>query len=275
MGMGDQRGFTIIEVTIFLTISALLLTMAIFGSNGMARSLRFSDSVNGFHSYLQRQYESVVSGVNTRVTSAGVTCQNTAPGTTNCLMLGKVISFDNASSTVTSRYITSGSANNPSTTDYAAISYIATTGTASNRLTAHDNGKETYELAWGARIVVASRSSAASPVGNPIKAPAPATPRAIINNVAFVRSPISSEIMQYYFYSDSTSLADIDAGLKNAAVTYSLSSQTKAALCIVNDKDYVTAALSPKAAITFGDGRGSASIDTDYKPSKGANGVCY
>lgn len=274
MGMGDQRGFTIIEVTIFLTISGLLLTMAIVGSNGMARSLRFSDTINTFQSYLQRQYENVASGVNTRTVSTGVTCQDTAPGTTNCLMVGKVISFDNTNSAVTSRYITSGNVSPSITTDYAAIAAAANAPSPSNQLTVRDNGKETYELAWGARISVASRLSAASPASNPIKAPAPAPVRAIINNIAFIRSPISSEILQYYFYSPDTSLASIDAGLKNAANNHNVTSRTTAALCILNDKDYFSAATSPKAAITLGTGRGSASIDTDYDPVVGVNGVC-
>ena len=53
---------------IFLAISGLLLTMAIIGSDGMARRARFTDSVNTLHSTFQKYYEQTASGVNTRGT---------------------------------------------------------------------------------------------------------------------------------------------------------------------------------------------------------------
>ena len=268
-------GFTIIEVTIFLTISGLLLTMAIIGSNGMARQLRFSDSVNGFHSYIQRQYESIVSGVNTRDVVAGA-CSNVAPGTSDCILLGKVMSFDPAatSTTVTTRYVIGGSVASSGTT-YTDIANVAAPMMGTKQLQPVDNGSDSFEIAWGADIYSASRDGAPALLGEVLKAPAPAIARTEINNVAFLRSPNSSEIMPYYFKSASTGIADIKSGLVAAVATanYQKTSQTTARLCIANSEDY-TLASSPKAAILFGNGRGVASIDTNYQPSVGAAGIC-
>src|SRR5687768_15768857 len=91
-----RDGYTIVEVMIFLAISGLMLSMAMIGSGNLARQTRYSDTVNSFHSTLQRVYEEIASGVNTRQASDAdcSTGPNRLPGTDACLVLGKVISFN-------------------------------------------------------------------------------------------------------------------------------------------------------------------------------------
>ena len=262
--MGKSDGFTIIEVILFLAISGALLLMAMIGSGEMARHARFSDSVNAFHSNLQRYYEEVTSGVNTREANDACTPGTVDGGTDSCLLLGRVISFQEDTSTAVVRYAT-GNFN------------VADTGTvhaqiANANIIVRDSGEQTVDLAWGATFQSASRASGVI-ASQPLKQTGSA--RALINNVAFIRHPNGSEIAQYYFYSTSTSLADVQAGLTTAlsAPPPNVTSMTTASICIINDADFGSLS-SPIAAILLGSGRGSTSIDTDFAPSVGVPGIC-
>ena len=260
MGKGD--GFTIIEVVLFLAISGALLLMAMIGSGEMARHARFSDSVNAFHSNLQRYYEEVTSGVNTREANDACTAGTVDAGTDSCLLLGRVISFEEGTSSGFVRYATGGF-------------NVADTGTIhaqirNANITVRDSGEQNVDLAWGATFQSASRASGVI-ASQPLKQVG--STRALINNVAFIRHPNGSEIAQYYFYSTSTTLADVQAGLTTALNALAATSTTTASICIINDADFGSLS-SPIAAILLGSGRGSASIDTDFAPSVGVPGIC-
>lgn len=260
MGKGD--GFTIIEVILFLAISGMLLLMAMIGSGEMARHARFSDTVNSFHSNVQRYYEEVTNGVNTRATTGACGAGSVEGGTDSCLLLGRVISFGEDTSMGTVRYVT-GSFN------------VADTGTIYDQIRAanvnvRDSGAQPIELAWGATFQSASRESSVI-AGQPFKQVG--STRALVNNVAFIRHPNGSEIAQYYFYSLSTSRVDVQTGLTTALNALSAASDTTAAICLTNSVDF-GATPSPIAAIMLGAGRGSASIDTNYQPTKGVTGIC-
>lgn len=265
-----RDGFTIVEVMIFLAISGLMLTMAVIGSGNLARQARYSDSVNSFHSMMQRTYEEVANGVNARqsteedcVTGGG---QPHPPGTDDCLLIGKVVSFDyNYGQIATIRYVTDSPNTTPSGTPQQQIS------AALPRV--QDSGSEAYELAWGASIQVASRETNPTAGGNPIK---PGTTRAIINNVAFLRSPGGSQIIPYYFYSSAQTAASVQTGLR-AAVATTLAAvranDTKAYICITNREDWTTAS-APVSAVVLGEGQGSVGIDTNFVPDRTPAGEC-
>ncbi len=268
-----RDGFTIVELIIFLAISGLLLTMAMIGSGNLARNARYSDSVNSFHSMMQRTYEEVANGVNTRqeneddcVTGGG---QSRAPGTDVCLLLGKVISFNyNNGTTATVRYVTD-----------SPVAYL-TTGTPQQQISAsfprvNDTASEVYELSWGASFQVASRETVPSVAAHNLMIK-PGTNRAIINNVAFLRSPSGSQIIPYYFYSTAQDAASVQAGLRLAAANFTgnnRSTDTKAYICVTNRQDW-TAATAPVAAIVLGVGQGSVAIDTNFNPVRTSLGEC-
>lgn len=262
-----RDGFTIIEVMIFLAISGLMLSMAMIGSGNLARQARFSDTVNSFHSTLQKQYEDVVNGVNTReVGSGGCSSGSPLPGTDNCLLLGKVISFnDVGGSDITVRYVTG----TPATTNALMTDLFMT----NPRVKAE--AQSTIELAWGATFQVASRytARASNNASDPFKPGYPS--RARINNIAFIRSPNSSQIVTYFFYSDSTALADVQNGLTGtpavivdgATWNHPFTTGTQATVCITNTEDW-PGASRPVAAIVFGTGQGSAALDTNFNPTR-------
>lgn len=267
-----RDGYTIVEVMIFLAISGLMLSMAMIGSGNLARQARYSDSINSFHSMLQRTYEEVANGVNVRqkedddcVLGGGL---SRAPGTDQCVLLGKVASFDyNNGTTVFIRYVTD-----------SPVSY-STDGTPQQQIVASlprvsDTASETYELSWGASFQVASRdTNRTDTLNHPAK---PGTSRAIINNVAFLRSPAGSQIIPYYFYSASTSSADVQAGMRLAIASYTganRSTDTRAYLCVTNRQEWTTA-NAPVSAILLGVGQGSVAIDTKFNPTRISTGEC-
>jgi|JI10StandDraft_1071094.scaffolds.fasta_scaffold07654_2 Tfp pilus assembly protein FimT len=258
-----RDGFTIIEVIIFLAISGLMLTVAMVGSGSLARQARFSDSVNTFQSTLQREYEEVVNGVNIRQSSE-VGCGGSArqTGTDDCILLGKVISFNHDGGTdAVVRYVT----DQP---PYTATGTILEQINAANPKLSSSNA-QTHQLSWGASFQTASRLTGVSPSdsGALVKQ---GSSYALVNNIAFLRSPNSSQIITYYFYADDpTDPADVELNLRQAvsSANTTFTTGTQANICIRNIEDW-SVASSPVAAIRLGVGQGSVSIDTKYEPSR-------
>ena len=101
--MKRQGGFTIIETSMFLAISASLIFLTL-GLNVLVARQRFNDTMNSLRTTLQSEYEEVRSGINTRLGGAsglgGTTCSTVgggttgAAGTSKCLALGTLIQFN-------------------------------------------------------------------------------------------------------------------------------------------------------------------------------------
>lgn len=263
--MVKGKGFTVIELMIFLTISGLLLVMAFIGSNGMARQARFSDAVNSLHSLILKQYESVLNGVNTRDTGTLCGGSSSAPGSGSCIMLGRVMSFADVSGTghITVRPVISNS------TSVADIGMDTDQIAAANPYVV-DQTLEDIDLAWGATFQVTSRSTLAT-----LSDPNKDTARGLIRNIAFLRGPNNSQIVTYMFYSADMTIPAINSGMGTSVanpVTTSNTGGVSAALCIVNLADY-PGGTSPVAAIVVGSGAGRASIETDFDPQRGSGSV--
>lgn len=95
--MMSRRGFTIIEVLLFLAISGLLLMIALAAVTGTINNTRFSDATNGLESFLSQQYSEVQSGVSFRP-DGDIACVPAGspekPGAANnCIVLGRLIDF--------------------------------------------------------------------------------------------------------------------------------------------------------------------------------------
>ncbi len=106
-----QRGFTIIEVILFLAISGLLLGVAIASVSANINNSRFNDAIRSTTSYLQGQYSEVAAGQSDRDETKGcdesngqITSSPKAPGMTNCVIMGRFIKLQGSNFTV--RYIT-------------------------------------------------------------------------------------------------------------------------------------------------------------------------
>lgn len=103
-----QAGYTVIELSLFLGISALLFTIAIFATGNTIRNARFTDSGRSLEAFVQKQYDNIINGVNPRTNelscSGGVVSDDSSqdPGTSDCLLMGKLLLFQVGSPTITS-----------------------------------------------------------------------------------------------------------------------------------------------------------------------------
>lgn len=250
---------------IFLAISGLLLLIAIIGSGEMAKRTRFTSTVDGAHSVIQRLYDEIVNGVNTRSITDVVCNGSVAPGTDRCLLIGRVIIID-SSQTLTSYYVTA-TAPTTGTNAYERLKAVR------DSIRVWDTNSIHEQLQWGATIRGFSRDTARgagesiSDNGNP--------QRTRINAVAFLRDPAGAQIVNYFFYSSDTTASGLQTLLRmpSGPIESSLAVNTGASLCIVNEEDW-TAASSPIAAVVFHPGVGASTIDTNYQPSTGSSGVC-
>lgn len=66
-----KRGFTLIEVTLFLAVSALIVMGVMIGTTTSIRRRRYTDTVNDFVSFLRETYSEVVNVEITRTGSLG------------------------------------------------------------------------------------------------------------------------------------------------------------------------------------------------------------
>lgn len=88
----NQKGFTIIETTLFLAVSALLF-VSLFGGISLAvQRQRYSDSVNSVHNFLQKQFNETLNVVNNRDDDKCPPSTATI-GASNCIVMGKAIQF--------------------------------------------------------------------------------------------------------------------------------------------------------------------------------------
>lgn len=254
-----NQGFTIIEVSIFLAISGLLLTMVFIGTGSLAARQRFSDTTDSAQAYLQAQYDEVVNGVNTRIASAYCPTDGGAssqPGASQrCLLLGKLIQLKSASQ-FEAHYIVS-TIKLPDASVGSGVSDATKLQQIGIQVSSVDTA--TYDLKWGGAVSSASRSSL-PPVGSG---------RGNVNTIAFIQLPDSSRIVQLYYY-------DIDPANPTNALVTAIATDTGAyspapnasgpslAICIKNDNDFVL--THPRAAVVFGQGSGAGTITTDYNP---------
>jgi hypothetical protein len=171
-------------VSLFLGISALLLTVALVGTGLSIRTTRFTDSTRSLHAYVQQQYDDLLNGVNSRfgteacnsgTISTGV---NQTPGTSNCLYMGKLMVFKQSMSTITTYNIIG---TEPASVDYSKADeqliydFIPTIVT--------NVGVDTYNIPWQATISGSKRTIDSRAV----------------DAFALIRSPRSTRIVTYTY----------------------------------------------------------------------------
>lgn len=271
--MSNRDGFTVIELTLFLTISGLLLIMAFVGAGNMARYARFSDTVNSFQSLVLRQYDSVLNGVNARAASDPCSSGSpTAGSDDSCVLLGRIMSWQIGAGTPMIKVwpVISTNTTVPDTGDiYSQI------GVAGPSLTVKSTTTEAYDLSWGATFQESSRSSNKTSAPDPLKTGSVPS-RALINAVAFLRGPNEARVVRYYFYSSNyNNAATLTSSLRSAvADPTKTTGAVTASLCINNTQDWA-GATSPVAALVFDSGSGSSAIQTNFDPLRtGITAIC-
>src|SRR6266496_369958 len=179
-----SEGYTIIEVSLFLGISALMLALAFVGTGLSIRTTRFADSTRSLHGYVQQQYDDLLNGVNTRAgeeaCDAGTVDTGTAqtPGTSNCLLMGKLMVFKpNVSQVVTYNVVGTEPLNPDYTKSDEELIYDFSPTVVSGV------GVDTYQIPWQATLSGSKR--VIDSVG--------------VDAFALIRSPRSPRIVSYTF----------------------------------------------------------------------------
>lgn len=173
-----SKGFTIIEVMLFLAITGALAVGILVGSGAAINQQRYRDSVNSLKGFIQDQYGEVTSVINSDQSKPvcsqlgdAVTLDDSklqARGTSDCLLMGRFVLIEPTKLTA---YNVIGQ---PPATDAGSDD---TTVLKSYALTLAD--PETDEVSWGAKIVQ------------------PKTTDGMTTSVLIVRSPLSGAILTY------------------------------------------------------------------------------
>jgi type II secretory pathway pseudopilin PulG len=164
MGMAKKNGFTIIETTLAVAITGLLVAGILFSTGNAVGAQRYRDSVSSLQSFLQAQYALVS---NVRNDNLGNTsCQGVVQprGQSNCVILGLYITNDNpvAIGTKTTRLLvktitgvipTSGSPDNLD--DVAVFTFAGLNGNPGYNAVVSTIPAETssYDIEWSSSIV--------------------------------------------------------------------------------------------------------------------------
>lgn len=193
MSTHSERGFTIIEVVLFLAITGALLAGLLIGVNAGITQQRYLDSVRSYKTFLQDQYAEVLNTRNSRDNqwrcdtggAAQDGASNSTPGTSECVILGRKIQIiDNGKSVrvanVTGRLSAAAGASDRSEDLTAYQPKVLPDGSPES---------ETWEVDWGSHLKLNATSD--FPVGSePV--------------VLILRSPASGVLKIF------TSPADVD-----------------------------------------------------------------
>lgn len=246
MGHANQKGFTIIEVILFLGISAAFLLLAVTGIRGRTAAVQFTDSMRSLNSALVAEQNKLTNGVNSAQNAPTACGLNVPTGTSkDCVLIGRVVSFNDDSS------------------DFESTALYG------DRLTATQIvlGTDDFELIYDSEprqdgIVESSRISWGTEF-NVSKSFNSGATSDTFDRIGWLRSPSSSRIVPIAF---STDILGVDQQINyfkgnppnNVTV---LGDDVNTLLCFTGTNGQV-------ASITFGDGTGSSAITLEFDDTR-------
>ena len=183
MGIKKTHGFTIIEVMLFLAVTGALTIAILAGAGVQINQQRYRDSVSSLKSFLQAQYSEVTNVINDRDNNWRCNADGTVEqvanggqprGTTDCVILGRLVTVDATGMQLTASNVVGYKAPNApdATSDIAELENYAMAVSTINQ--------ETDEVSWGARIV--SPQNLANPQSM---------------SILIVRSPLSGAVLTF------------------------------------------------------------------------------
>ncbi len=218
--IGDfDRGFTIIEVILFLAVTGALFAALMVGVNNGITQQRYSDSVNNYKALVQNQYTEVVSTRNAN--NKDWTCNSDGSvtpgspssrgirGTSECVLLGRAIAISADGKQIATSSVTGRDPSTPLPDDALDVAVLMA---YQPHISAYDS--ESTDIDWGGNL--------ASTTGQPL-----------LRTILILRSPTSGLIRVF------TS--------KNKIVSVDLASMNSTAVstnCIMGDSG-----LLPKQVI--------------------------
>lgn len=239
----NQHGFTIIELSLFLGVSTLLLVGLLSGITASVNRQRFTDSMQSTQAFLQQQFSETINVVNNRPSSqAGADCGATGTneiGASSCIVIGKALYFQPNDDKVISYPIISQDPNVDSmggvTDEWASIKQL------SPRIENNVNA-ETYNVPWAAKTTSITRVSGISISHSDTLNSGEVTGGTKGNDVNYIillRSPYSGRTFIYGYSGGSGDIGDASNKLKN---------ETKA----INQSDFLLCVHSQDISNAYG-----------------------
>lgn len=243
--MGRQKGFTIIEATLFITLSSLLAVLVLAGMNGALQNNRVTDTTRSLESFMELQLADVRAGTVLQTTNAGgmLTCGGAQayPGKSNeCIVLGKVLKLSGGTTSRVSAYNVVANVE-PSDTCAAAATGVDGMKQYCPTVLAMQSPVESYQPEWGARLSkIAFRNFDETTSTTP-------------NAIAFLRDPMSELVYTVVF---NTALTTGELDLRPLILP--AYTNTEGAVCLTHDGFPAMTTF-----IHFTGGEGSAAIETN------------
>jgi type II secretory pathway pseudopilin PulG len=163
MGAHNRQGFTIIEVLLYLSITALLTMTLMIGWSVNINTQRYKDSVRTLQAFMQKQYGLVYNVQNGR--PGNLRCNHSVVrsnartgqprGQSNCVIMGRYVYIEKGRSISVQAIVGSIPADDDSTTDLASI-LAADPARPTAALALADS---TLDIPWQATIVGADGNS--------------------------------------------------------------------------------------------------------------------
>ncbi len=198
-----SNGFTIIEVMLFLAVSSLLAVLVLGGASVAINQQRYKDTLNSLQALIQQQYTETAHVVNGRSTDDTATrCTNASgsakletglptggdrPGRSECLVIGKVIIFEDRSDIKIANILGVSTSDTSQDTDIKELrrySYVIST-----------IDQVSSEVAWGGELTI-YRGSDQLAAGES-------------QYIALLRSPLTGIIRTFSFKKNTDAAASI------------------------------------------------------------------
>jgi type II secretory pathway pseudopilin PulG len=207
MGTTNERGFTVIEVMLFLAVTGLLAVGILVGSGVSIGQQRYRDSVNSLKSFIQEQYSQTTNVANDR--AATWTCDTTADvetapvgsgqprGTSDCVLMGRFVTIDASGTKLTASNLV-GHRNAGAATGASDVLELE-----NYRLGISPINQVNEDVAWGATVVQ----------------PKTTTPMPL--SLLIVRSPLSGSVLTFASDGVKTNLNEL-IDVNNLKVTKNL-----------------------------------------------------
>lgn len=246
--MGRVRGFTIVEVILFLAISTVLLGMAVSYTSNSLKQARYNDTAKGFESFIEQAYAEVQAGTATRTSGAGAgscpTVGVAAGASDNCIVLGRLLSFDTAAGSnklvAVHTVVANATPSSPPAGDIDAFS-------KHNTRVQETTAVHSYKMDWGTEI------SSARYMGG--------LGTAAFNRLAILRSPVTESIYLFTFSS-------VTAPTSGASLIADLTADkaNKQSVICFTSSDHGTGDTSLVASVVLSGSSGIDSISSMIRP---------
>lgn len=225
----QKSGFTIIEVSLFLALSGLLMIGLIVGANASISRQRYNDSVNSIGDYLRNVYADAINVSNDKNVLPD-SATYTGPGRSTTAIYGKLITFGepdasgHPASTIYSYDIVGNAISSADAPTQSILSMLKSSPINANIVSTTCSGVCTntfyrmtsYQIPWEAK---AQKPNIGNSPGNP-------TSELFTGAILVVRSPTTGGL-HTYVYTGTVDFHSIADGSSNGANTFSTFLNTK------------------------------------------------